>query len=133
MNTTTQRGRRPTSVNLALIIFVVSCVVWIAPRLARAPFTDLSECIARASELIIFLPLWFIFRGKNWARWVLVVLTFLGFVFRLPQLIRELGEHSLGWVAAHRYYILIEAVVMILLFLPSSNRWFRADRDAIAA
>ena len=133
MNTTIRRGRRPTSVNLALIIFLVSFSVSLGPRLAHAAFTDFSECIACASELIILIPLWFIFRGKNWARWVLVVLTFVGFAFRLRQLIPQIGWHSLGWVVAYRWYILVEAGVLVVLFLPSSNRWFRGDRDAIGA
>ena len=120
-------------VNLALIIFLVRFGISLGPRLARAAVTDFSEFVACGAELIILIPLWFIFRGKNWARWVLVGLTLLGLCFGLPHLMREFGEHSIGWIVAHRWYIPIGVVVLVLLFLPSSNRWFRGNRDAIAA
>jgi hypothetical protein len=130
MKTATQQGPRPPLVNLALIISLVGFGVSLGPRFAHAALTNFSECVACAAELIILLPLWFIFRGKSWARLVLLALTFLGFCFRLPQLIQQFEAHSLGWTVA---YILGDAVVLVLLFLPSSNRWFQGSRNAIAA
>jgi hypothetical protein len=133
MNTNTHRGPRPLVVNLALIILLVSFGVSLASRLARAEWNGLFLCVKYGSELImLLLPLWFIFRGKNWARWLLVALAFSGFCFRLPQLIQQFDGHSVGWVVAYRWHSLIEAVALVALFLPSSNRWFRGNKDAIA-
>ena len=120
-------------INLALIIMLVSFATSFGVLIARANLNDLSECVAYGMELILLFLLWFIFRGRDWARWVLVALFFLGFTFRLPQLIQQFHEHSVGWVLAYRWHSLVEAVALAVLFLPSSNRWFRGDRDAIAA
>src|SRR5882672_810479 len=109
MNTTTQRGSRPLAVNVALIILLVTFGVSLAPRLARANWSDFLVWVKYGSESIMLLiPLWFIFRGKNWARWFLVVVAFAGFCDRLPQLIRQFQEHSVWWVVNYRLLSLID-------------------------
>ncbi len=134
MNLSAQRGQRPLAVNLAVIILLASFGVSLAPRLARAEWNDLFVCVKYGSELImLLLPLWFVFRGKNWARWLLVAVAFAGFCFRLPQLIRHFHEHSVWWVVTYRWLSLIDVVALVALFVPSSSRWFRGNRDAIIA
>jgi hypothetical protein len=133
MHATAQRGSRPLAVNLALIILLVSFSMSLTPRLAHAEWSDAFVWIKFGFEFIILLlPLWFLVRGKNWARWLLVALAFAGFCFRLPQLIGQFQEHSIGWIVTCRLYSLIEVVALVALFLPSSSRWFRGSRDAIA-
>jgi hypothetical protein len=134
MHTIIERGSRPLTVSLALIILLVSFSVSLVPRLVRAEWSDSFVWIKYGSEIVmLLLPLWFIFRGKNWARWLLVALAFAGFCFRLPQLIGQFHEHSVWWIVTYRLYTMIEAVALVALFLPSSSRWFRGNRDAIAA
>ena len=128
LNTSTQRGTRPLAVNLALIVLLVSFSVSLAPRLARANWSDFLVWVAYGSELIILLlPLWFIFRGKNWARWLLVAFAFVGFCLRLPELIRLFQERSVWWVLDYRLLGQIEWVALLALFHPSTEKWFLRD------
>src|SRR5882672_10219741 len=114
MNTTTQRGSRPLAVNVALIILLVTFSVSLAPRLARADWSNYFVWIQYGFQLLmVFLSLWFIFRGKNWARWFLVVVAFAGFCDRLPQLIRQFHEHSVWWVVNHRLINLISWIGIV--------------------
>ena len=134
MNTTTKRGPRPLAVNLAVIILLVSFGVSLAPLLTSAEWREPFVYVKYGSEIVmLLLPLWFIFRGKNWARWLLVAFAFAGFCGRLPQLIGQLHEHSVWWIVSYRLYSLIEWVALVALFLPSSSRWFRGNREAVAA
>ena len=134
MNTSAQRGQRPLAVNLALIILLVSFGVSLTSRLARDEWNDLLVFVKYGSELIMgWLPLWFVFRGKNWARWLLVAFAFAGFCSRLSLLIWLFHEHSVWSVVTYRWHSLIEAVALVALFVPSSSRWFRGNRDAINA
>jgi hypothetical protein len=119
---------------MALVILLFSFAASLTPRLARAEWNDGFVWIKYGSMFImLLLPLWFVFRGKNWARWLLVALALTGFCFRMPQLIQHLHEHSVGWIVSSRLYSLTEVVALVILFLPSSSRWFRGNRDAIAA
>jgi hypothetical protein len=128
MTTTIQRGPRPLAVNLALIMLLVSFSVSLAPRLARAEWSDPFVCIKYGSEIVmLLLPLWFIFRGKNWARWFLAALTFAGFCLALPQLIRQFQEHSVWWVVNYRLLNLAQWLALVALFHPSTSEWFLRD------
>src|SRR5436190_12976739 len=128
MNTTTQGGSRPLAVNVALIILLVTFGVSLAPRLARADWSDPLVYLKYGSEsTMLLLQLWFIFRGKNWARWFLVALTFVGFCLGLPHLIRLFQEHPVWWVAKHRLLYQIQWVALLALFHPSANEWFLRD------
>jgi hypothetical protein len=128
MNMTTQQSSRPVAVNLALFILLVSFAVSLIPQLVRADWTSFLVYIQLGSELVILaVPLWFISRGKNWARWLLVVFAVAGFCDRLPQLIRQFQEHSVWWVVNYRLLSLIEAVALVALFHPSTSEWFLRD------
>lgn len=128
MSTTTKRDPRPFAVNIALIILLVTCCVSLAPSLARADWSDLFLRVKYGSQIIILsLPLWFIFRGKNWARWVFLSVAFLGFCLRLPQLILHFQERSVWWVVNYRLPSLIQWVAIASLFHPSASKWFLQD------
>ena len=133
MNTTTPQCTRPLSVYLSLSIFLVAFGVSLAPRLARANWNDAFVHLKYGSELVmLLLPLWFIFRGKNWARWFLLVVAIMGFCLRMPQTIQQFHERSIEWMLTYCLCILAEVTALILLFLPLSNSWFRGKRHAIA-
>jgi hypothetical protein len=83
--------------------------------------------------VILFLPLWFIFRGKNWARWLLVAFAFGGFCLSVPQLTQHFESRSISWIATYGLRNVIVVGALIALFLPAASRWFRGDRIAAAA
>ena len=132
MNTTTQRVSRPLAVNVALIILLVTFGVSLAPRLARADWSDPLVYLKYGSEsTMMLLQLWFIFRGKNWARWFLVALAFAGFCLGLPQLIRQFQEHLVWWVVNYPLLSLASLaqwLALVALFHPSTSEWFLRDR-----
>ena len=134
MNTTTLRTPRPLAVNLALFVMLMSCGVSLAPSLIRADWSDLFVWIKYGAEFIIlFLPLWFIFRGKNWARWLLVAFVYGGFCLSLPQLIQHFESRSFSWIASYCLRNAIVVGALIALFLPISTRWFLRDKNEVPA
>lgn len=62
------------------------------------------------------LLLWFIWKGRSWARWVFVVLAGISVFNLLTQLGSPMTLIS----------ILINLAMLVLLVLPVSNEWFRA-------
>src|SRR5262245_40830861 len=76
MNTSPSQTARPLSVQaaLAVLVFVIGIdFVWSAARANWGIlFTYLQFGIA---IIMIGVPLLFVFRGKNWARWLLVVMA----------------------------------------------------------
>jgi hypothetical protein len=80
--------------------------------------------------ILLLLPLWFIFRGRNWARWLQVSFAFGGFCVSLPQLIRHFEAHSVSWIATYCWRNMIVVGALIALFLPMSSRWFGRSKNA---
>src|SRR5882757_8923472 len=120
MTATMQQNSRPMTVNIALGIFLISFGASVIPQLLRAHWNDLFIYIKFGSELIIlFLPLWFIFRGKNWARWLLVVFALAGFCLSMRRLSQH--EHSASWLVQYCLRNLVVVAALIALFLPSAN------------
>jgi O-antigen/teichoic acid export membrane protein len=66
-------------------------------------------------------------RGKNWARFVLLVLLALQafYVWRLPGNFAGISGTP-HWDAA---VWSVQSVAVLLLFVPTSNRWFRSLRE----
>jgi len=66
------------------------------------------------------LVLYFAFRGKNWARWLIVFAIILGTidVFR--------PNHRLSGI--FNFYALMEFIGVIALFLHASNEWYRGTK-----
>jgi hypothetical protein len=134
MNTTMQRGSRPLAVNVALVLLLLSFGESLTPRLVRAEWSNVLVCIKYGSMLaMLFVPLWFIFRGKNWARWLLVAFALAGFCFSLPFRIRLFQDGPVSSVVVYCVRNIIIWVALGALFLPSSSQWFRGNRNAILA
>jgi len=75
-----------------------------------------------------FVPLWFAFRRKNWARWFVVIYT-----------VWNVCDDPIWWNRYHQTYSTLQIVwfglsdllyiiAVVLLFHPSSNRWFRGHK-----
>jgi hypothetical protein len=134
MNVATQPGSRPLAVNLALAIFLCGAGLAIIPPVLYGNWNGPLVYVKFGSEFVMLLvPLWFIFRGRNWARWLLVASAFGGFCVSLPQLTRHLEAHSVSWVVTYSWRNLIVVVALVALFLPKSNQWFRRDKNANVA
>ena len=67
--------------------------------------------------LVLFIPLWFLYRRKNWARWYFLIFACLS----LATLF--MNEKV---TAASAAIVLVNAIATVALFLPSSDRWFSA-------
>jgi len=71
---------------------------------------------------------WLIFQGKNWARWVFLVLTLYGFL-ALPNSIERLREHPAFDIYFHCGQMLLQLAASVGLLVKSSNRWFKANKS----
>jgi hypothetical protein len=78
---------------------------------------------------MLLLPLWFIFRGKNWARWLLLAVAIAGFCFSVQRVIRHFQDHSSSWILAYFLHTLVDAGALVALFHPSTKEWFLRDRQ----
>ncbi len=72
--------------------------------------------------------LYLIFTGKNWGRIIYAVLTALGLLFSIggPN---PAGTHHQLMHVVHWYGVVVGIVVLILLFMPASNAWFKAQKS----
>jgi hypothetical protein len=71
--------------------------------------------------VLLSIPLWFLYRQKNWARWYFLVL--IGFSLAIFFTNAKVTLISAG-------IVLMDVVAIVALFLPSSNRWFHARTKA---
>jgi hypothetical protein len=134
MDAAEQLDSRPLAVNLALLVFLANSAASILPPVLYGHWDSPLVYVKFGSEFIMMLfPLWFIFCGRNWARWLLVAVAFGGFCVSLPQLIRHFEAHSISWIATYCWRNMITVGALIALFLPTSSRWFRRPKNAIVA
>ena len=73
---------------------------------------------------IILLLAYKIWYGKNWARITLAVLFVVG-VYPAILLISAEVERNILVALCSGVQILTQATVLVLLYMPSSNRWFK--------
>ena len=64
----------------------------------------------------VWLLLYFIFRGKNWARWLFFGAIILGYFLSFAQ------TRQIHWRSF--YYLAIDIAALILLFQRASSEWF---------
>ena len=124
-----ENRRPPWAVSLACAISLSVCIWDIALVVLD------KELIESAGFLIALLALNMIplvftlaaFVRRNWGRIVLVVLTALG-ALTLPFVMLS-ADHAYGTVDAETVlYTFAEVTIIVLLFVPASNRWYRKPR-----
>jgi hypothetical protein len=71
--------------------------------------------------VLLSIPLWFLYRRKNWARWYFLVLIVLLLALFFTYANMTLVSDGI---------ILMDVVAIVALFLPASNQWFRARAKA---
>ncbi len=117
---------RPISITIVSWLFIAFGAIalvaglWPLVHLSGAPLTTDFEKhwmvhLSRAAQIVASA---FILRGKNWARWLLVV--WLAFHVIVGAL------HSTFHFVTH---IIVFAVGMYLLFRPNANTYFRAGEN----
>ena len=124
---------RPLAVKVATILLLLGVAVAsvsVASNIANAPphysrTFMIGYGLARIA--IVLLMIYLIYKGKNWARIVYAVLGIgtLAVGFGGPN---PAGTHH-GFVAVNHWGgLALTAVVLVMLFLPPSNRWFASVR-----
>jgi len=66
-------------------------------------------------------------RGTNWARWALLVLSVLG-LLALPAYLS--APHEQWRRVLYVFQGVVQAISVVWLFLPASNRWFSGGARA---
>ena len=121
-----QRGR-PLTVTLGLVLFVANQVPNLVLDAIRgnrhSPYFYL---ILVVLLVLVFVPVWLILRGHNWARWLLVAIFFVGLCAHLGSFINSHSTHSPSWIILDFLKSFVDIIALSALFLPSSNRWFRS-------
>jgi hypothetical protein len=134
MDTTAHRISRPLAVNLAVVLLLVNVGASLVGSALRAVWNSPFVYIKFTCELLMLaFPLWFCWRGRNWARWLLVAFAFGGLCLSFPRLVRHLQAGPASWIVSYCWRNLIDLIALVVLFHPSSNRWFRGHTNAISA
>jgi hypothetical protein len=113
-------GPRPRTVAYAIWCLSISLLIgtgilgfgWEFPQQAFLTF------------LIIGFLVFQVARGRNWARWILTIITATSLVL-MWSLIRFQLTYSLPTGVATVIQVCLEVIGCGLLFLPQSNRWYR--------
>ncbi len=134
MNTSPKQRLRPLAVNLAVVLVLVTAGASLARTALRADWNFPLVYAKFVFELLMLaLPLWFTWRGKNWARWLLVAFALGGLCLSVPGLIEHIHTHAASWIVTYSWQNLIDVIALVLLFHPSASQWFRGCQNAISA
>ena len=125
--------QRPTAVFAAAFILSATLLVGLVEMFKFIAETDLAvpPIIPYSITTLLYLAwaclLYQVSRGKNWARilyTVVIVLGLLQMAALFPALMKsdELNLLAFAMLAA-------KSVAIFLLYVPSSNAWFRNDRS----
>lgn len=120
----------PRTVKLAVASLAVSYIA----GLVRIAFTlhwsePLAVLVYFAIAILVGWLLWSIYRGKSWARWIIVAWIGIG-TTGIPHFWARYGNGSFWWVALGQ--IVLQVSALILLLLPPSFRWFATPKISVA-
>jgi len=131
---TTRQSSRPPAVNLAIVLLLVNVGASLVLSTLRANWNGPFVYVKFICELLMLaVPIWFIWRGKNWARWLLVAFAFGGFFLSFPGLIEHFQARSGSWIVTYCWRNLIDVIAVVLLFHPCSGEWFRGATNVTTA
>jgi hypothetical protein len=124
MNAVSNRNGRPTLVTVAVAVLGAACLLrlwmwWLAADWRAVP-TYTSFCFKGPFSLFLILV---VYGGRNWGRWLLAIL----FVPTLAYWTRDMVARHYGVIdiVFMSYVLVLQAAAVVLLFVPSSNAWFR--------
>jgi hypothetical protein len=134
MDSTTRQSSRPSAVNLAIVLLLVNVGASLVLSALRTSWNSPFVYVKFVCELLMLaVPIWFICRGKNWARWLLVAFAFGGFGLSFPSLIEHFQARSGSWIVTYCWRNLIDVIAVVLLFHPHSGEWFRGATNVTTA
>ena len=129
MESNRQLRSRPLVVKLALAILVLHVGLLDLLDAIHGDWNSLLFFIKMGTmALIAFVPLWFAYCGKNWARWLLVTFVVAELCLIFGVILPRLSNHhavTTSWILWTCFHNAIDILAVAALFLPSSNRWFR--------
>ena len=113
-------------VKIAVGLLAASCgidlvvkTIWYHSHHSDNPVFYISLAVVFA---ILSLLLYFTFRGRNWGRWVLLVMFIVGLILSLvPHFQRHSGLFFI--------YLFMNTVATVALFRSASNQWFRGEAN----
>ena len=131
---TAAKPSHPLAVNIGVILMLVATFTSLTRSALRADWGDRWVWVQFGVQLMILvLPFWFIFRRKNWARWLLLAYALGGYCVAFPLVQHRLQTHATWWLLRFAVINLIAVAGLVALFLPSASKWFRANGSANVA
>lgn len=122
---------RPIHVKIAVMLLMTSCAIGIIKLATHGSF-NYPQIVSLVTYAWGLLLAWVIFHGKNWARWlclVLIAIAVLSLVFSPTEIRRLLARPAIE-IVWFSFQSLLSPAAVALLFLPPSNEWFRQQRNA---
>lgn len=120
----------PGTIRIALITFIVSIAAAIVSTVIYVYFEpqtvpSLPLIVLSAIFILPYLILfYYIYRRKNWARYLWLVIFVLGNVMTFSG--HAPADYHYAVLKYFSYLqTLLQAVITVLLFLPASGRWFK--------
>ena len=127
---------RPRGVAWAVVLLLASLLASVASLLPAIDPPMPGEPVAMTALIwgltLVFaaIELWLlrcVWQRRDWARWVMVVLTVVSIALSLPVIEEDWARAPVvAWLSIAT--LALGAIAAVLLLLPSSARWFRAAR-----
>jgi len=129
MENIAQHNPRPMAVKVALIFLLLDSGAATISEIVYGPWDLYPFYYIFGFGLVLdYVPLWFVFRRKNWARWFVAIFTLANvcydpFLWHRDHQTFSAFQSVWFWLSD-----LLDIVAVVLLFHPSSSRWFRAHK-----
>jgi hypothetical protein len=123
MDEPTIKPRPPRTVVVAVALLTASFIAGFARSIAVNPWNHpiLNAFILFIIVAITYAALRALYEGKNWVRWVVAILIVYGCATLALHVARLPGPPARYLYVAQG---VVQLVATVLLFLPTSNRWF---------
>jgi len=122
--------KRPPTVNLALLVLALNIGASYAHEAVRRDWTGYGGLAFSFEVLLLAVPLWLAFLGWNWGRWLLAISVIGGMGLGIHWSVARAGQVSNWRIVAFWLRSFIDVVAVVVLFMPSSSRWYRANAES---
>ena len=113
MKTTEDKNGRPLVVTLAVVYLAVAFGAGLVRDIQGAQSFDFRfGCVFAVMLILEAVILWFIFRGKNWARWLWLAILVLGVMSSWPKFILRIHDYSASVIVVRILYLMGELMVL---------------------
>ncbi len=131
MERTLHQNSRPPAVTFAVILLAVSLAIgWAIIVAAGVNWANpMSYVVLAVMVGVPALLIWFIFQGKNWARWFFLAQLALSLLLS-PCCFRRLETYSDLYVISFCLLLVLELAAAVALCLPRTRQWFGGGKNA---